>query len=662
MMNYLFTRNMLSLCLFFFFALLLLLPLSPIPATVAVAASNVKTLSMPDQEPPVHYQIESNFVPSLSTIDGKVTITWTYPGTEPLSEIAIHLYQNAFAPGSTFMNNSLGLHRGHQQNHTQTGQVEVFSISYHQAEGSKDITDNLRYIQPDDDNRQDKTLALLELPEPLMPKQVLEVTISFRTHLPAIFARSGTVEPFVMAGQWYPKLAAYELAGQRGRPTEGFNLHQYHSNSEFFADFANYDVRISVPEDYIVGATGEEITEPIKEKGVIHYHFAQKWVHDFAWAADPRFVIYQDTFKPAQGEPVIVSLYTRPEKSHLATRQLNAVVGTLRELHNLFGPYPYKTLTVIDPPGDALGAGGMEYPTLITGGTPLLSHGQSMEPERVLVHETIHQYWYGIVANNEFEEAWLDEGLTTYTEGKILERLYGDSRSSFSIFGQPLLPLPLSTNSPGLFRTVLQPLVLDPIDLPAYDYASSRSYATSVYYRGALLLYSLEGLLGEEKVFDILSTYYQRWAFRHPGTDDFVAVVKEKGCSESAKFLQKGLQSPAYLDYALGDIKPLGTAEGLAWIVRIDRRGELIAPVEILILHQNGQKEIVQWSGEERYLEIRIQHSQPPLAIHIDPEERLPLDMNRLNNDWTQESAWWPAFRWTLLVALYYQSLLALAL
>ncbi|WP_162008080.1 M1 family metallopeptidase [Heliorestis convoluta] len=647
-------RTILSSFIFLFFVVS-----SPVNGA---SEKNSFSLSMPDTDPALHYAIDCTFSPSLSAIDGKVTISWRHPGQVPLSEIALHLYQNAFSPGSTFMNHSLGLHRGHQASSMQRGYVEIFSISYHTPEGSKDITSTLQYIQPDDNNHLDQTLALVQLPDSLQPEQLLEITISFRTHLPAIFARSGTAEPFVMAGQWYPKLAAYELAGQRGRAHEGFNLHQYHSNSEFFANFANYDVRITVPKEYIVGATGEEVTEPIHQNGEKQYHFAQRWIHDFSWAADPRFLVYHDVFQPDSGEPIMVQLFTRKEHAHMANRQLEAVLGTLNELQSLFGTYPYRTVTIVDPPGDAAGAGGMEYPTLITGGTPLLSHRRSMEPERVLVHEMIHQYWYGLVATNEFEEPWLDEGFTTYTEGKILSRLYGDSRSSFSLFGQPMLPLPLSTESPGLFRTVLQPFVLDPIDLPAWEFASSRSYATSVYYRAALLLYSLEGFIGEEKMFDVLSTYYQRWAFRHPGTDDFIAIVKEKGSVEAAQFLRESLEKDSYLDYAIGDISPVGTPEGLNWTIRIDRRGEIIAPVDILIVHHNGQKELYHWSGKERYHQIQVPYSTAPLAIHIDPEERLPLDINRLNNDWTQERPWWPALRWTLFLTLYYQSLLTLGL
>ncbi|MBC9782963.1 M1 family metallopeptidase [Heliobacterium chlorum] len=616
-------------------------------------------LSVPAISPPLNYQIECRYEPTTQTIDGQVEITWKYGGTLPLSQIALHLYPNAFQPGSTFFNESSGQHRGVQGDVNKPGKMDLTQITYISGTNSRDLTATLRFIQPDDKNPHDRTLATVDLPRPLRLGEVLHMKVTFQTLLPDVFARSGVADPFVMAGQWYPKLAAYERQWQRGREQEGFNLHQFHANSEFYADFANYDVKITLPKAYVVGATGCEVDPPVVEGEHKRLHFVQSWVHDFAWAADPRFVTQTCTIEPKDTAPVEIRLFSQPEHLPLAERQLKAVAGALEQLCTSNGPYPYRTLTVIDPPADAPGAGGMEYPTLITGGTPNFPGERSSDPERVLVHETAHQYWYGLVATNEFEEPWLDEGLTTYSEGKILAELYPDTRIPFKFLGFPLFSTPLQDDAPGDYRTVLGSTVLDPINLPAWEFASERSYAASVYYRTALSLYTLERTVGEEKMQDILSTYFKRWAFRHPGTRDFLQVIQEKAGEPTMNHFREWISRPASMDYAVGDVRPVETPTGPAWQIRLECRGELTAPVEVIATDSNGQSHEFHCEGTERYTELTVPGDSPVMTVQVDPHERHLLDTNRLNNLWTREKSIWPALRWTLFVAAAYQALLS---
>ncbi|ABZ83037.1 aminopeptidase, m1 family, putative [Heliomicrobium modesticaldum Ice1] len=629
-------------------------------APISLPAAYAEKPPLPASAPPLDYRIQCRYFPERTTIVGRVDLTWPFPGAQPLEQLALHLYPNAFRPGSTFRKESSGKHRGYTAGQGDDGEMEVTRITANYDGESIDVTKSLRYIQPDDNNLNDKTLAAVDLPRPLRPGQRLELAIEFRTRLPRVYARSGTAGPFVMAGQWYPKLAAFERYGQRGRTREGFNLHQFHANSEFYANFANYDVQITLPKGYTVGATGQETAPPVVQDGLQTVRFGQAWVHDFAWSADPRFRLFTRTVTPQGGRPVEIRLYCQKDHVHTADRQLDAVAAALEGLA-AYGPYPYAVLTVIDPPADAPGAGGMEYPTLITGGTPSFPGERSAEPDRLLIHEAAHQYWYGLVASNEFEEAWLDEGLTTYTEGKILERYKADTRIPVRFFGFPLLYSPLRDGCPGLFRAALGPWVPDPIRLDSWKFASEQSYAVSVYNRAALALYSLERLIGEEKMQAILSTYCSRWSFRHPGTEDFLRIVAEKAGDRAAKLFQQWLSTPGALDYAVGSVRMAKGPDGPVWTIRIDRRGELGAPVEVAVIGKDGQRQQFFWDDGERYKEFTLPGTAPE-AVVVDPGEKLALDINRLNNFWAKEQNNAAALRWSLFVAAVCQGLMAVGL
>jgi len=337
------------------------------------------------------------------TLYGKQTVTWKNPGRRAVADMVLHLHANAFQPGSTFLKESGGQLRGDRMMEGDSGSITITSLTTAQGES---LLPRLHYIQPDDGNPSDRTLAAFRLPEPVEPGKSFTMNMEFTVKMPQVFARMGVAGDFVMAGQWYPKIAVYEPAGTKGG--EGWNMHQYHGNSEFYGDFGIYSVRINVPETHVVAATGFQ-TAPAKIKdGRKTYHFYAEDVHDFAWAASPDFVFAERSFS-APGVPgVRIKLYLDPLHKGLEDRYMHAAASALALLGKWYGEYPYPTLTIVVPPAEASGAGGMEYPTLVTAAA-----ARSANPdyglERTLVHEIAHQYWYGMVATNEYEEPWLDE-------------------------------------------------------------------------------------------------------------------------------------------------------------------------------------------------------------------------------------------------------------
>ncbi|HEU5250691.1 MAG TPA: M1 family metallopeptidase, partial [Thermoanaerobaculia bacterium] len=389
-------------------------------AGIALAALATRTalFAAPLTRPIASYEISCRLDAEKKTIEGTELLTWTNTTTRPAATLQFHLYLNAFRNTlSTFWRESGGEHRGNRLPES-WGSIELTRMTL--ADGS-DLLPALTYISPDDGNPHDRTVAEIQLPRPVGPGETIAVSIDFRSRLPRVSTRTGWKGDFFLVAQWFPKIGVLQ--------EKGWNCHQFHASSEFFSDFGDYDVSIDVPRRYRgkVGATGVRVEERDLPGERVLYRFKQESVHDFAWTADPNFLVIEDLFREPGVAATQIHLLLQPEHRRQAPRYLNATKTAISGYGRVLGPYPYSTLTVVDPPWGARGAGGMEYPTLITGGTHRYAPASVHSPESVTVHEFGHQYFYGLIASNEFEEPWLDEGFNSYMEDRVVAAAYGDN-------------------------------------------------------------------------------------------------------------------------------------------------------------------------------------------------------------------------------------------
>ncbi|PYV22070.1 MAG: hypothetical protein DMG24_17870, partial [Acidobacteria bacterium] len=443
-----------------------------------------------------------------------------------------------------------------------------------QIVGGPDLTALQAFVHPDDDNASDQTVMRIVLPRPIPPHGTIELAVNFTSKLPRAVARSGFEGDYFLIAQWFPKIGVYEGPGERDRQQGGWNCHQYHANTEFYADYGVYDVDLTVPSNYIVGATGYRRGSRHNTDGTITYNQYQEDVHDFAWAASPRFLVDQRAFdwrlevtadelqqwaKILNVAPdqlalrnVDVIFLLEPGHRNVADRYFRAVFNAMKYFGLWYGQYPYDTMTIVDVPRHSATC-CMEYPTFITVGTYFWPAEHGLSPEGVTVHEFGHQFWYGLVGNNEFEEAWLDEGFNTYSDGKVIDVAYpyhcsynnslGMPVPGFSWFqvpapafpfagvlGVPVGPLFSCVQSPE--RTAGRGFYLDHVkddDLVrnGWQYLNGPSYGLNSYTRVGLTLRTLESYLGEDVMARVMRTYHQGWRYRHPDTRDFIAVVNE---------------------------------------------------------------------------------------------------------------------------------------
>ena len=586
-----------------------------------------------------NYEIDARLDAGQHRVSAREVLTWRNTADEPVGDLYFHLYLNAFANTRSSFMREMGERVRDWMRDKPDGWGYLGIAALH-VDGD-DRTEAIEYVHPDDDNADDRTVARVPLPAPIAPGASVRVEIDFTAQLPKVLARSGYAGPFVFVAQWFPKIGVFEHGA--------WNCHQYHFTSEFYADFGVYDVRLTVPREVVVGATGTVVEERDNRDGSQTLRYHAEDVHDFAWTVDPRFVEVRDRF-----DSVAIRVLMQPLHRLQALRYLDAAKAALRRYRDWIGPYPYPQLTIVDPGPGGYGAGGMEYPTLITVGTAWWMPEKARLPEEVTVHEFGHQYWYGMVANNEFESAWLDEGLNSYVEWLIMDEAYPLPGSYADLFGLKF---------DGLARNRLSYLLAtqhDPLVRPAWEFLDRRSYASISYAKTALMLATLERSVGRERLLAALRAYFARWRFGHPTGRDFLAAVSESIGEDLSWYFDQTVAGTGVLDYAVTRVS-VDDAIGFAGVpiptsavaeatpvskerlhrneVIVERLGAVRMPVDVAVVFEDGTETFEWWDGQDRWR--RFEYTGPQRVDHavVDPHNKLPLDVDILNNSRMRDEA-----------------------
>ena len=617
-----------------------------LPTLAQQAIISDEPLSDPPPPPPLDVTLD----PNTRTVDGRQRLTWRNPDNVPVDELQFHLYLNAFKPGSTFMKETGGSHRGFTAGGEDTsGGIQISSMRIATdpvpadagtmavyASEETDLTERIRFIQTTSNNPDDETVIAVQLPRAVQPGETIALDIDFAAKMPKIFARTGWEDdqeggPFFMVAQWFPKIGVYEVPGQRYVPADAergqWSTHQFHANTEFYADFGTYDVTINVPETYTVGASGVLVEEAIADSMRTVTYRAED-VHDFAWTASDEFLEFNRTWRH-----VNLRLLIQPIHVAQVDRHFNSAIAALERFDAWVGEYPYTTLTLVDGIG---GSNGMEYPTLITCGTVYQLPTWARPLELVTVHEFGHQYFYGLLASNEAEEAWLDEGMTSYLEARIMDDAYGEA----SVLDLPFL----QTSDRAMQRlsyTKSRPS-RGKIFEKAWEHRFSSDYGKQSYAKPATVMFALEGYLGWETMQRFLQTYYDRWRFRHPTTRDLIDVAEEVAGEDLGWFFDQFVYSNAVVDYAVeyvnnDRIDPPASADSSDgdWYrtsLLVKRLEDGIFPQEIRVRFADDSERMLEWDGEDQWKLFTFEQPSRAIDAFLDPDDKVALDINRLNN------------------------------
>jgi len=592
----------------------------------------------------VHYKIDVTLDPEKHLLTGKETVLYRNNSPDTLHKIYFHLYPNAYKDENTVLmreGRKFFPFRRFTFKPEDGGYIEIRHFAIRSGKG--DPTEVAFKVE-------DTTLEA-DLPEPLPPGGEIEITMEFLEKVRKHRGRAGYRGRQYDFGQWYPKVSVYDQ--------EGWHTEPFHAIGEFYGEFGTFDVTITVPYDYIVGATGVVVDgDPgweavYRDTSVAEAQWTKKYlqakkelrrkaqrerkqrtvtfhaenVHDFAWSTSPNFVYERGEY---DGIPIHV-LYRSRAGNRWSKVVLQRAHDTLKWLSERFGRYPYPQLTIIH----GLMGGGMEYPMLVM---------NSSESEGLILHEVGHIYFYGILANNEQKEAWLDEGFTSFQTGWFQETKYGPLGYDPEKRRQRLPRLvrrfyPLRSMRESYESYLLNYMTSgfnEPISRYAYKFRDPSSYRANAYGKGALFFDMLRYVVGDQTWRKICRAYFDRWHFKHVNEERFRKVCEDVSGMDLGWFFRQWLHDSVTVDYALGEVKKQKLPDGrYRTTVEVIRKDQGIMPVEVLLRTDRGDSLVQRWDGRDRRAQLTFVTEARPTQVVVDPNNRI-LDKNLLNNGFGQ--------------------------
>lgn len=631
----------------------------PAPTTAPAPAADVASA---DAALPAHaddvadYTLRASLDPVAHVVHGEGTIRWRNTSAQPVHELWIHLYLNAFKnERSAFLRERVG-GRGSVAPED-WGWIDVHRLALEVPGGpAVDVWPTAELHRPGDD---DQTDARVPLPRQVQPGERITLDVAFDDKLPIVVERTGYRGRFHMVGQWFPKIARLEPDGRWAH-------FPFHHLSEFYADFGTYDVTLDVPQGFTIGATGPVVESHVENGRRIERH-VQGDIHDFAWTAWDGWQRLRESIDGVE----VTLLYPRGFR-RIAQREMAALRFALPYESARYGRYPYPVLTVVHPQQDVGEAGGMEYPTLITTGGAWLTPPGVLAPEIVTVHELGHQWFYGLVATNEAAWPFLDEGVNQYAEQDAMAKWRGPG-SAVDLLG--LTVSDAAIDAVGGDQAAHD----EPVAQPAYAFATGAAWARLVYARTASILETLSRVYGDDLVARALGVYARRYRFQHPGPDALIGAFEQVMGARVAATLRTALYDEGWVDYAVDGIssrrarRPAGLFDGIGgqrdeveagqadgddWddAVLVRRRGTLSFPVDVELTFTDGTTRRERWDGEGEWKRFTWRGPVALRAAVVDPADRVLVDQNLENNHDATPSGGGGAPR-TLERALYWAQL-----
>jgi hypothetical protein len=510
----------------------------------------------------VRYEMAVALDAGTHRYEGTTTLAYSNNSPDTLRELFFHLYPNAFRPGS---------------------EMDVRSRTI--ADPDPRVRDRIAGLKPDEmgslrvDHMEQSgrsvslehqgTVLMARLPQPLLPGKSTVLRFAFTGQVPVQIRRSGRDSAEGVAysmTQWYPKLAEYDTRGWHAYPYVG---------REFYGVWGDFDVRLTLDSGFTVASTGvlqnpEQIghgyasNKPLKRPSgsTLTWHFVAKDVHDFAWAADRD---YAHAVRSMPDGPELHFFYKRGAEAEAVWKELPAYMErSFRFMNTHFGRYPWPQYSFAQG-----GDGGMEYPmlTLITGKRRLGSL------VGVSVHESVHSWFYGVLASNEGRYPWMDEGMTEYASAEAMHELFGGA-------GDP------HASAIDGYRSLVESGKQEPPSIHADHFLTNAAYGATAYGFGEMLVHQLGAVVGEKPLAQGMLRYFNACRFKHPEPIDFERAMEKESGLELDWYFDEWVNTTRRLDYAVKEVLQVGDSIRIA----LARKGEMLMPVDLLIEFRDGSR------------------------------------------------------------------------
>lgn len=584
------------------------------------------------------YYMEIDMDVQTNRFQGTQKLEYTNNSPDELNQVFYHLYFNAFQPGSMMDVRSRTIDDPDRRVRDRISKLSDEEIGYQKIFSLKQDGKNVEYEVVG-------TVLEVKLAKPIKPGATTTFDMTFEGQVPLQIRRSGRDNAegvrYTMT-QWYPKLAEYDY--------QGWHADEY-IGREFYGVWGNYEIKISIDKDYVIGGTGylqnpleighgyEDAGQTVKQKvkdGKLTWHFVAHNVHDFAWAADPDYLHDKLTMKNGM---VLHFFHQKGQNEKNWTDLMPLAERSFEYANANFGQYPYKQFSVIQG-----GDGGMEYPmsTMITG-----SRGNLLG---VTIHESMHDWYHGVLGSNEALHPWMDEGFTSYASTRISQHLRSEGPEETTLDN-----LGVKANG-GYIRIALSGNE-EPLSTHSDHYHLNGAYSAAAYSKGSVWMSQLGYVIGQDALNKGLLEYFDQWKFKHPNPNDVLRVFEEVSGLELDWYNEYFVYTTKTIDYGVQNV----VGEGNSTKVTLEKVGLMPMPMDVVVTYKDGTKEV-------HYMALRMMRGEKPAetndprvvhpdwpwtnptyefsidkpiseiaSIQIDPSGRL-ADVNPDNNGWKAEA------------------------
>ncbi|MXV37352.1 M1 family peptidase [Flavobacteriaceae bacterium Ap0902] len=522
----------------------------------------------------VDYKIQVAMDVQNHQYDGKMDVVYYNNSGDALSEIYFHLYYNAFEPGSLMDERLKHIPDpdGRMTYNAGTKDKPIIKSRIADLKPNEIGFQKINHIQQNGQNlpfSTQGTILKVTLNEPVQPNHSVTLQLDWKSQIPQMIRRGGRDNNENIAysmTQWYPKVAAYD--------TEGWHLDEYIAR-EFYAPFANFDVGITLPSNYIVGASGQlqnedqmpgySNTKVKRNIKTLTWNFKAENIHDFAWAADESYIVEKQA---VENGPTLYYLYSKDlEKTYQDNwKQAQPLVAQFFQITNeRFGKYPWDTYTILQG-----GDGGMEYgaATLVTGTRSLESLAG------VIFHEAAHSWFQQMYGIDETRHEWMDEGFTSYAEAYAAHKILGAKKDQINPYEDAYKGYYVLATSGNE----------EPMSILADYYNMNRAYSLAAYYKGQVYIAQLGYIIGEDALSGTLLAFYDKWHLKHPKPSDFQKVAQDVSGINLKWYNNLFINTTRVIDYAIEKVEEKE--------ITLHNKSNFAMPLDVLVTYQDGSKEL----------------------------------------------------------------------
>ncbi len=471
-------------------------------------------------------------------------------------------------------------------------------------------------------------------------RQPSEIKLYFKTIVPESGDRLSYLGSNYLLDGWFPTPAVLIENQKWYQP-------YYGRNSELVSDYFVYDVKVLVPSNLMVVGPGSSLINSRESESTTEHSFLFGPALDFALAIDVDYlteesIIGTDTLR----------IYYRDYEYPIKQKIRQAAENSIEYMTEYVGDYAYNSLNIVF--SDIGFSGGIEFPALISLSTPRGAPALSNAYDMLTIHEVVHQWFYSMVGSNQVEHPWLDESVTNFFTLKILEHYWGDSSNLFDLAGLKTTMRDMNRLNITLF------MGQSSINQPSYSYYQGESYFSTVYDRGALVIETIDNLLGDSLSQVFWKTYFEKFKFAHPIPDDFRDVFVETAGDSLAAIYDILIDDPKTIDFSVSDLSNHrfdSTNTEISFVLH--QSVTVNYPIEYRLYLSNGDSLDFKWQPQYSTEEIVQIAPYPAVSILVDPNNKWAIDANLINNSVLVNPDNRPGFRLSAGIMFLIESLLS---